>query len=146
MKGNKIYRRIRTVQWRWKQLEYFKQGHLDLKMAYIEEKKAYKNFMLCKYMIYEQELLRKVFEALKSNARIDKKRELKNRVTELKIEESSDNNDVSNVNVKNKKGYEQIKKTIKSVTNGGRNKARVLTTVKERLESSSDDEPPIKLS
>ena len=71
---------------------------------------------------------------------------MNNRVAELKIEESSEKNDVTNVNVKNKKGYEQIKKTIKSVTNGGRNKARVLTTVKERFESSSDDEPPIKLS
>ena len=57
----------------------FNNGALDLKVAYIEEKKMYKAQLITRYMVYEQEILKKAWFSLKRYAHIDEKRALKKR-------------------------------------------------------------------
>lgn len=42
MKENKTYKRMRTLEWRWKTINALNAGRLDLKMAYIEERKMFR--------------------------------------------------------------------------------------------------------
>jgi hypothetical protein len=123
-------------------MEMLKQGHLSLKMAYIEEKKMYQAQLITRYMVYEQELLKTAMFVLKDNAKIDQKRAMRRRDTDLERESSQSESDIP---VVKKKGYQQIQKTIRKVTNGGRHKARLLT-IKEDASSCETSESDFNLN
>ena len=93
-------------------------------------------------MVYEQELLKTAMFVLKDNAKIDQKRAMRRRDTDLERKSSQSESDIP---VVKKKGYQQIQKTIRKVTNGGRNKARLLT-IKEDASSCETSESDFKLN